>query len=316
MCQNEFYDAVKVVLDRAIRQTVEIAWNRLPADYRDPAQARTAYQNMRNELRNLRSPDYSNPSTAIAYLLEYHASHVNMAYTLMHELDHRLPGGFPTDSQVADFGAGTLAMLHGAWLYQCEMALSGRNPPQIEFVCIDDSQDMLRTGQYLIGQFNSIARSDQILENIPQPPECTIYDWLQFGETYAMNFMWSPEERAAERTTILTSLHTVYEASSDTIGRSMNTLAELFQPVATMMTFQTGNRQHALQIWPYTQPPAEQVYEFGDEFRILGYIQNAESKRYARDIDVVPRGEGVTRTHHLQLGVSHSITQFFHPDGG
>ena len=316
MYHNEFHDAFKTALDQSIRQTVEAVWNRLPANHRDPVQVQTAYQNMRSELRNLRSPDYGNPATAIAYLLEYHASHVNMAYSLMHELDHRLPGGLPLDFQVADFGSGTLAMLHGAWLYQCEMAFSDRKPSQMEFICIDESQAMLRAGQYLIVQFNNIAGNNQILKNIPQPPECSIYNWSQFGETYAMNFMWSPEERAAEQTTILTSLHTVYEASSSAISNAMRTLAELFQPVATAMTFQTGNRQHALQIWPYTQPPAEQVYEFGDEFRIPGYIPNAECKRYARDIGLIPEGEGVTRTHHLQLGVSHNITQFFHPNGG
>ena len=166
-------DALVKALDYAIAKAADDTLN---AAFAEPQLARLSQGEriskvrqtaaaMRSALSNLRMPDYNDDIAAAAYLLQYHASHVGLAHTVINRMVQAGNSGkllvSDTDRlHIVDLAAGTLAMQFGAAIAIAEALTRGESVQETVVDSIDINPAMLKAGQKAWAHFVNAVSDD------------------------------------------------------------------------------------------------------------------------------------------------------------
>ena len=112
-------------------------------------QLHKASMDISHNLRRLESPNYHSPPVAFLYLLRYHFSHVNLAWSMLSASplrQHAAMSDRVDRLQIIDFGAGNFAGLLGLALFLSELIADGIQPPKSSVVSFEPAKAMRCTG--------------------------------------------------------------------------------------------------------------------------------------------------------------------------
>lgn len=230
------------------------------------------------------TPAYDDAVVALLYLLRYHYSHVNMAWTAIAESHpsnvRNALHDSSTDLQVVDFGAGTSAMYVGVVLCVAEALATKSEVSSIVVHSIEPSDAM----RAMALAFGSALRTTAVSANRRSRAQATaLLDALNHVQHLIHND-WSEIQRSGTNRW-LSALHTVYEEPQHSLNlkSAIGRLNWRLSPTEGLVTFHESKRRSAFDISPFK----------GRE-RVLD-LEPKLSPRRLRELDKVCRTIGFVR---------------------
>ena len=226
-------------------------------------------------------PNYNDRMVILRYVVQYQLRHINLAYTLIKDAtatgDNRLTR--TSRLQVADFGAGCLAMQFGLALAVADALESGEDIAGVWLDSIDTSRLMMELGKFLWQEFvNQVGQSNDLhflteAANLIQPQFHEQHDAVQ--EFDGMDH-W------------VSALHTVYGSSEQQceVSNALRDLCDKLRPDHVFVTCHEQKKDLAKRALPTSQ---QWVDDNGKRphLRFSGFIKDSHvtyvaSKRYIR----------------------------------
>ena len=240
-------NAANDTLDAALAKP---PFNRMSA-YEQNQRVSTIADNMRSNLRGLRSPDYNNDILAAAYLLEYHAQHVGLAHAIVNQIVNSRGGsklivGDSGRLHVVDLAAGTLAMQFGVAIAVADALIQGELIERVIVDSVDISPAMLKVGRIAWDKFVLNVQNDANLTALAE--SCQLLEAHRYVLPNAV------PERDCE--CWLSCLHGIYRQNSSELERSLHALHDEHRPIVGLMscwgrTLEDQNVEIARRISPF-----------------------------------------------------------------
>lgn len=236
------------------------------------------------------TPNYDDAVVSLLYLLRYHYSHVNLAWSTIaasqsqHSTGHSYERG--ADLQIVDFGAGTSAMYLGTVLYVAEAIAAGRWDRPVIVQSIEPSLAMQAMAVAFTREFR------KTVENADRGSGGQLSPVVEAFNLVEHSFHRDRSEiQRASRFRLLSALHTVYEepVHSRALKSSLGKLNWRLAPTEGLMTFNLSKRQGALDIAPFNgkerslelrhKLPDRKLQELDQVCRSIGFVRYPDNPR-------------------------------------
>ena len=206
-----------------------------------------------DKVRDLVSPDYDDDAVALAYLLRYHYSHVNLAWSMlaasgMGEMlsDRSTARGL----QIIDVGAGSFAMLFGAVLFSAERVVAGRQPIEIDVISFEPARAMREVGEAVWSMFRGLSAFKRQHDIDMLQPLRTALQHIEHRHDpaeYAGVTLLPDAHRC------LTAMHAIYQdpVQQYSLQKILEILHQDFAPHSGFLTCHVGHRERARRVSPF-----------------------------------------------------------------
>ena len=187
-------------------------------------------------------PDYSDPMVVLRYALLYQLGHINLAYTLIKDAagDNRLTS--TGRLQVADFGAGCLAMQFGLALAVADALESGEDIAGVWLDAIDTGRPMMDLGFKLWQEFANVAGRHTGLNFLTEAAQ--LMHWNGFHEQYRSVRKLDGMDHW------VSALHTLYDGGENAVGAALSGLCITLAPTRVFVTCHEWKADLARQVLP------------------------------------------------------------------
>ena len=238
-----------------IAECMDIAFAKVLADEFDwltagmsSAQVDNWLQRSEESILRLRNsgdmPDYSDPMVVLRYVILYQLGHINLAYTLVKDAtatgDNRLTR--TGRLQVADFGAGCLAMQFGLALAVADALESGEDIAGVWLDAIDTGRPMMELGKKLWEEFANEAGHYTGLNFLTEAAK--LMHWSEFHEQYHSVRKFDGMDHW------VSALHTLYDGSENAVGNALSGLCNTLAPTGVFVTCHEWKTDLARQVLP------------------------------------------------------------------
>ena len=180
----------------------------------------------------------------LRYVVLYQLGHINLAYTLVKDAtaagDNRLTRSGRL--QVADFGAGCLAMQFGLALAVADTLESGEDIDGVWLDAIDTGRPMMELGKRLWQEFANVAGRHTGLHFLTEAAE--LMHWNGFHEQH------HSVRQSAGMDCWVSALHTLYDGSENAVGGALSGLCSTLAPARVFVTCHEWKRDLARQVLP------------------------------------------------------------------
>ena len=266
--------AITNCLDTAFANVLTAEFHRLTRGLSSSQIDHRLWQSEQSILRLRNSgdmPDYSDPMVVLRYVIQYQLGHINLAYTLIKDATDSSPLTDTGRLQVADFGAGCLAMQFGLTLAVADALDKGESISAVHLNAIDTGRPMMDLGGRLWQEFvNEAGRRDG----------------LHFL-TEAAKLIWTDchEQRDSVRQFIgmahwVSALHTLYDGGESEVGSALSALCHTLEPDRVFVTCHKWKSDLAKRVLP----PGQQWRDGREpQLRFEGFIDDSSAARVAFD---------------------------------
>ena len=212
-------------------------------------------------------PDYSDPMVVLRYVVRYQLGHINLAYTLIKDA---MGSSALTDTgrlQVADFGAGCLAMQFGLTLAVADALAKGERIFAVHINAIDTARPMMDLGAWLWQEFINEARRGGLnfLTEAANLIRTDCHEQHHSVRQFVGMTHW------------VSALHTLYEGGESAVGSALSGLCCTLEPDRVFVTCHEWKSDLAVRVLP----PGQQWGDGRPQLRFAGYIDNSRAARVA-----------------------------------
>ena len=226
-------------------------------------------------------PDYSDPMVVLWYTIQYQMRHINPAYTLIKDTTGNIGLTDAGRLQVADFGAGCLAMQFGLALAVADALESRQDIAGVWLDAIDTSRPMMELGKKLWEEFANESGHHTGLHFLTEAAR--LIQWHGFHEQH------HSVRKFAGMNCWVSALHTLYEGSESAVGSALSDLCDTLDPDRVLVTSYRGKLGLAEQVLP----PG---WDWGDgkepRLRWAGFIDDSRAARVASELGFGARHRG------------------------
>ena len=215
-------------------------------------------------------PDYSDPMVVLRYVVRYQLGHINLAYTLIKDA---MGSSALTDTgqlQVADFGAGCLAMQFGLTLAVADALAKGERIFAVHINAIDTARPMMDLGAWLWQEFINEARRGGLnfLTEAANLIRTDCHEQHHSVRQFVGMTHW------------VSALHTLYDGGESEVGSALSGLCHTLEPDRVFVTCHESKAYLAKRVLP----PGQQWRDGREpQLRFAGYIDDSRAARVAFD---------------------------------
>ena len=214
-------------------------------------------------------PDYSDPMVALRYVILYQLGHINLAYTLIKD---SLGESNLTDTgrlQVADFGAGCLAMSFGVGLAVADALTNGESVSLASVDAIDTGRPMMDLGRKLWQEFIKVAANRDNLDPLLEADKRMEIQLHSNGESI---------RKIDSADCWMSALHTLYDGGEVVVRNALSRLCNELEPDRLFVTCFAGKVGIAEKVLPTSRRWAR---DGEPRPRFAGYIDDSRATEVA-----------------------------------